>query len=119
MYPILKMAIRRKPFNHADGSPERKPDLNKLIRMRCNHIYYYCPVTEESVIELIIKVHECKDLEIRRLESEIKGSDGEDEEEAKRAATTRAARAALCKCQLSEKCARGNYRSGWRLWSNL
>ena len=66
---------------HADASSESKPDLSKLIRTRGNHIYFYCPVTEESIIELIIKVHECKDAEARRLEMESKGSDVEEDEE--------------------------------------
>lgn len=76
-----RKAHRGRRLNHSDASPERKPDFSKLIRSRGNHIYFYCPVTEESIIELIIKVHECKDAEVRRLAVEAKFSDGEEEED--------------------------------------
>lgn len=70
--------FRGRRYNHTDASPERKPDFSKLIRTRGNHIYFYCPVTEESIIELIIKVHECKDVEARRLEASEEEEDYDD-----------------------------------------
>lgn len=81
MGPHRRMRRGRGVVNHAEASPERKPDLSKLIRTRGNHIYFYCPVTEESIIELIVRVHECKDAEARRLEMETRDSDDEQEDD--------------------------------------